>query len=412
MEFRRGGHRTERRRRVLIEEPGARAAAPRQQACDCSRAESTRRYTDAVSRRQPQVIDLIPTRWWTNLLLLALLLLCAAGIEAIYGYVALGQTAFAISELPAIDLSARGSIATWFSSAVFCLCAVYGLLIYQIRRHRADDYRGRYRMWYWVVPLFVLASIDQVADIQGTVWNALCQVTPAGEYTNAESLWSASLVVVTVAVIGRLLIETWSSSLASLLLMISLSCVAMVNASRVGWLQTDAGVWGTITVSSLTMGWQIALLMTLFLYGRHVHREAHGQLRPAPKGRRGKTVRRKHSEGEQEGTASSEAPQGSTVRRAGGRAVRTDPPHTSRKKSSSGPNSSSGAVSSDKNGRSPRKENRRGSTTNTRSGNGCSSPAPSAEEETVRDADEQPSRKLSKAERKRLRKQRRRERET
>ena len=172
MEFRRGGHRDVRRRRALIDEPDtALATASRESSrpsgADASPSEPARRYSDAaLSPRQPRVIDLIPIRRWTNLVLAALLLSGAAGIEALYGHLALENTAFDVSQLPAIDLSERGSVATWFSSAMLAACALFGLLTYQLRRHRVDDYRGRYRMWCWVIPMFLLASVDQVAGVQ------------------------------------------------------------------------------------------------------------------------------------------------------------------------------------------------------------------------------------------------------
>ena len=68
MEFRRGNQRDERRRRVLMEEPGwtedAEGAEP-----PGSPPESSRRYTDAArSVRRCRVSDLIPVRWWAGLL--------------------------------------------------------------------------------------------------------------------------------------------------------------------------------------------------------------------------------------------------------------------------------------------------------------------------------------------------------
>ena len=395
---------------MLIEEPATRKVVPRQQAPVSSSAEPARRYTEAVSQRQPRVIDLIPTRWWTIPLLLVLLLASAAGIETLYGYVALGRTAFVISELPALDLSARGSIATWFSSTLLLTCAVYGLLIYQIRRHRVDDYRGRYRMWHWIVLLFLVASIDQVAGIQQSAWNAICQVAPLSQYPNAESIWAASLMMVTVMIGGRLLFETWGSRLSSLMLMVSLACFALVNASRMGWSLADAGVWRTVTLSSLTMGSHIALLMAVLLYGRHVYREARGQVRSAPKKRRmRRQARSEHSEStEAKVDAAPERSGASTGRRVGGKVVRADPPHTSRTKRSSGTGAPSSTTSSERNRQATRTEKPRGSAA-THSGNGRTMPASCAPEDGAGDVGEQGARKLSKAERKRLRKQRRRE---
>ena len=88
-------------------------------------------------------------------------------------------------------------MATWFSSALLATCAVFGLLTYQLRRHRVDDYRGRYRMWCWVVPLFLLASVDQVAGIQESVRTALLYASGIPDYADAMLVWVASVALIT-----------------------------------------------------------------------------------------------------------------------------------------------------------------------------------------------------------------------
>lgn len=438
MEFRRGGHRGERRRRALIDEPDRPAAASTGSSAKSTGAtvtatEPARRYTDAaLAPRQRRVIDLIPTRRWTNLVLAALILSCAAGVEALYGYLALGHTAFDVRQFPAINLAERGSVATWFSSALLATCAVFGLLVYQIRRYRVDDYRGRYRMWCWVVPVFLLASIDQVAGLQESVRTALLYASGIPGYGDAMLVWVSSVALLAGALGVRLIIEMRASRLASLMILTAVTCFGAVGAAHVGWMLTEASVFRTMALSGLTMGAHIALLLAMFLYARHVHRDACGQLR-APRERRQKVqkvrkrrTRRPEAEqveasGEVEAPAQdgTNAPRRSKVRRQGGKVLRTDPPHTPSSKKEGGNKTRSEAKTRSEGGQSgstagssssaqpARKEKRRVTAdASTTSGKSAASMCEPDDEQVEEDG------KLSKAERKRQRKQRRRERQS
>ena len=117
MEFRRSGNRDERRRRVLMDEAGQQAAGAPAAKDDASvspartAAAPVQAYTEAaLSPRQRRVIDVIPTRRWTILVLLIVALSLVAALESLYGYLALEYTALKVHQIPAIDLARA---ATW-----------------------------------------------------------------------------------------------------------------------------------------------------------------------------------------------------------------------------------------------------------------------------------------------------------
>ena len=66
--------------------------------------------------------------------------------------------------------SAEGLTATWGLSC-FLLAAVFAAVTRTIRRHRLDDHRGRYRSWGWMSVLFAIAAasfvlpLDQLAKV-------------------------------------------------------------------------------------------------------------------------------------------------------------------------------------------------------------------------------------------------------
>jgi len=246
-------------------------------------------YADAARPAcQPHVVDMIPTRFSTIITLSALALSCAAGLEALYGHVALGQSDFRIAQLPAIHLGAPGSVACWLSAVLLLAAAMYGVLIYLIRRHRQDDYRGRYRMWCWVVIALVVASIDQVADLQGTVRAAALQWAGIPDYADAMLIWTGGVAVVVGALGIWLAVEMRACRLALGAFTLAMACYTLIAIIRLGWLWGDASVFRTMIVSGLTLGGHVAVFTTTCLYARHVHRDASapGGLEETPPRRR------------------------------------------------------------------------------------------------------------------------------
>ena len=371
--------------------------------------ESVRRYTDAaLSPRQPKVIDLIPARRWTNLVLCSLMLSCAAALEALYGYVALGYIPVEVSQLPAIDLASPGNIATWFCSALLASCGVMGVLTYQIRRHRVDDYRGRYRMWYWMVAVMLLASVDRVAGVQETVRIALLYAAGIPDYADALLVWNTTMAVIVAAIVVRLALEMRASRLATLCLLVSLACLGVVLSARLEWCLVDGGVFRHMAMSGLTMGGHIALFMATCLYARHVHRDACGQVACGKFTRRDKVKKRRRSQDVSGATLTSETQpaQSAADRRLAGKLRRQDAAHVSQaartEQASATPATSNGSVV-----RPARKEKRRVPAQAAVAGS-------ASPKKTLCAPDEdhvEERQKLSKAERKRLRRQRRQDRQ-
>src|SRR5205823_14278964 len=61
--------------------------------------------------------------------------------------------------IAAFDLDGEGSLGAGFSAALLALSGVTAVLIYTLRRHRLDDYRGRYRLWLWAAMCWFVMSM-------------------------------------------------------------------------------------------------------------------------------------------------------------------------------------------------------------------------------------------------------------
>ena len=286
MEFRRNSHSDERRRRVLIEETGLNLpdSLPTPRKGDGSgraSAEPVKTYTEAaLSPCRHRIVVLIPTRRWTILLLALLAISIATGLEALYGNVALGYTSLRINQVLAVDLGAPGNVGDWFSGCLLWAAAGLGILTYLIRRHRVDDYRGRYRIWCWMVPLLVIASLNQVSDLQTSLRTALLVLAGIPDYPDAALIWSAALAVVTTVVAVRLAIEMRACRLAVASLVAAVACYATRQAAELDWILEVPGVFRVMAVAGLMLIGNIHLFLALCLYSRHVYRDARGEVAP------------------------------------------------------------------------------------------------------------------------------------
>src|SRR4051812_682669 len=140
--------RHDRRRRVLKDDLlSASAARTAHRVAPASDAEDAPRYSDAAGvENHPQVTDFVPRRYGT----IAMLMFFGAALTAASAaahYFVLPILASQGMDTAAFDLGARGSLASWTAAVVLFVASGFCVMTYSLRRHRIDDFRGRYRVW-------------------------------------------------------------------------------------------------------------------------------------------------------------------------------------------------------------------------------------------------------------------------
>ena len=178
--------RTGRRRRVLNEEAltaSALGIAARTSVQDAMPPGDTPRYgAGANIENHPQVTDFVPRRYrLIALVLFGALALAACGELATVYAAQLSQWAEVISA-EEVAATLGSGLLSWTSVVVLLVASCYARLIYSLRRHRVDDSRGRYRIWRLASWLGVALSLNAligahalVARIAGhfTGWSVL-----------------------------------------------------------------------------------------------------------------------------------------------------------------------------------------------------------------------------------------------
>ncbi|MDA1050292.1 MAG: hypothetical protein O3C40_07405 [Planctomycetota bacterium] len=283
MQFRQSGQGDERRRRVFRDE---RLAAPGREASEADDSRQNREDADdrvypdaALAQRQTPITSLLPQRALT---LVALLLgggFAIAGIELLYARLLVGLPESLHASLAVFDLTARGNIAHWFASLTLVIGAATSMLVYLIRRHRLDDYRGRYRMWQWATACFMIGSFDAATGARAIFQPAMIQLTGT-KLLGDGAVWSVLLtgIAVTTCLI-RLAIEVKGSRLAA-------SFLGLAAGSYVGCVVTNfhpalnaAELARVIASSATLLAGHFCLVYSVALYGRHVYQEAQGTRR-------------------------------------------------------------------------------------------------------------------------------------
>lgn len=334
MEFRRSGSADERRRKVLLDEPtAARMLAP-----SVDQPKNTAKRSDAIVRAyavaardeaETRIADLIPTRP-LGVVVFALLGLCAvAAVELAYTFLPDWYAVFGARGSELLDVASRASLAAWLSSVLLGASGLAALLVYAIRRHKMDDYRGRYRLWLWCAAALVLASINAVAGL-----HEMCEIVAVELIGRALLARGPAWAMAGIGLVGLILglfvlVDAWRSRVCA-------AAIGIVGLSygAAAWLALFAPPLLTMAAvmiaSSVTLVAHLALLVALLLYARHVLLESRGLIKSKPKKKRTpkpKPARKpvKENKPAEADDAEDDSPEPQVKRTE--RIVKIDPPH-------------------------------------------------------------------------------------
>ena len=278
MDFRRNGQLDGRRRRVLMDTSSS-GGIEKDEAKPASGGGRgpVRAYAAAVlDERQPRLTDLIPKRAFVLLMLALVGLTTIASIEAVY--IHLYDTLSRGTALPGIDLAQRGNVANWFSSLLLAAGSAAALVIYSIRLHRVDDYRGRYRVWLWTSTALLLGSVHVVTGLHESV-NALCLHLSGMSRAGAGNfLWLGVYGIVLGGVGLWLAVELWPSLEAFGAFAATGTLCVLALVAEAGLLPLEGQLLSTVVQTSVVMLTHGTLAYSLALYARHVYLDAEGRL--------------------------------------------------------------------------------------------------------------------------------------
>ncbi len=266
----------QRRRRLLRDE--SQGPAPDAGPSGAGRpgaARTSRNYTDAArGDGQPRITDLIPRRPWSLLVIHLGALTVVGGLLPLHVLHTGWGGWLSRADRASLDLTSSGSLASWFSAVALVGGAGYALVIYSIRRHKVDDYRGRYALWLWAVIACLVASIDATTGLHRIVRGVLIAWTGAPLFGDG-SIWWLSLAWITCGLVGvRVLLDMRRCAIACTALVAASLCYAAATWSYLGFMRLIDDSVAIMLQSGLALLAHVLVLFTFLVYGRYVFRDA------------------------------------------------------------------------------------------------------------------------------------------
>lgn len=281
----RSGNSASRRRRVLREDVATgegEPAAPRRKTR--IRIDAAHYPEAAHPHRQPRLADLLPTKWWS------LGLSAGAGVVVatilLSGFAYRSTLAAVIGEeaIRPLDLTVRGNLADWFASWTLLTAALVAGIVYSLRRHRTDDYRGRYRAWLWTAVALLLGAMDAACGFHQSLSGAVVALTGIAVCGKGAFWWLLAEGLTLVAVSAAMGREYFRCRLSLATLSLALLAYAGLGAATVYRLDVVGSTNAWLMQEGFRLFGHLLLALSTLLYARHVLREVQGL---------SKTVRRK-----------------------------------------------------------------------------------------------------------------------
>lgn len=263
--------RHERRRRVMIDESVAGAAGT-----DKKRANGRPKAYGAGAQReqQPRLIDLVPRRYLTITLLGLLGAIVIGLLELAYARLPQLAGVIASEDLTVFDLTDRRSLANCYRVLLVLLASGVALLVYSLRRHRIDDYHGRYRIWLWTALAGLTLAVHQATGALNVVRSLFFASIRRFELP-AQNLWLALCATALLILAVRLTLEIRRCRFAMLTF---LGGAALLISAATTLPQQIGGssIEGVLIRAGAQMAGNLLMLLGAGLYARHVVREVEG----------------------------------------------------------------------------------------------------------------------------------------
>lgn len=272
--------RSDRRRRVLNEDvlsASSSHAVLRAAQADRTGGDEAPRYSDAAGvENHPQITDFVPRRHRTFAVLIFGGIVIVAGLAVLNYFAYAVANTFNMPNTGPIELAAAGSLGTWFAAITLFVASAACMLVYSIRRHRIDDYRGRYRTWFAASIACLLGSANSVVAVHHVLASLLSHHTGWFALRGGAAWWLAIAGLPLMWITVRSLLDARECRLAATLLSGAVACFTAALVSYLGYLPfADLQIEPIVTGGLALLGdW--LLLVGVVAYARFVILDAQG----------------------------------------------------------------------------------------------------------------------------------------
>ncbi len=224
----------------------------------------------------PQVTDFVPRRYRTIALVVAMgvLLTTTAGTLAYFAQDLSRMLQVVSAE--AIRSQFSAGIVAWTSSIVLLLTACFARVLFSLRRHRVADYRGRYRVWRMAAWASVALSINAVVGVHTLAATLLTHFTGWNPLAIPAIWWLAPAALLGSWLLVKLTRDVSECRTALAANLLGIGCFAIAAAAVLGWApESLASMPNLLTTSIPLLGFTLLLAGTM-LYARYVVLDVQG----------------------------------------------------------------------------------------------------------------------------------------
>ena len=197
------------------------------------------------------------------------------GLEALYVWMPDLAPMTTDGQVAAFDLDGEGSLAVWFSSVTLLLSGLLAVPIYTIRRHKTNDYQGYYRVWLWAALCCLVMSIDETSSLHEGFKEMMTRITGARLYGDGSVWWIIPYFFALGAIGSRLLVDMRCCRLSSAALV---TTGVFYAGAVVAQVFSDGLARAVMLEEGAEMLGNLFLLLAAGLHARHVLLDAEGLL--------------------------------------------------------------------------------------------------------------------------------------
>jgi hypothetical protein len=252
---------------------------------------------EALPEHQPSLATLLPVSLGGFTLAavgMLLALAAAVGVGAwetvvnrpLFGTNATRFAATLAAARQCIDVRSLLSCGGWLAQVALAVATATALVVRQMRRHRRDDYRGRYRAWGWLAVLFTITACAGQVPLGGLVAAVASDATGITLGPDGMGWWvlTAGLLYATVGLWAVLPLHERTATGAWLVL----SLAAWAAAAACGWVvkspQMQPRLVHLVAGNVCWMAGGVLAAIAMLAAARSVLREVRGLSgRPAPR---------------------------------------------------------------------------------------------------------------------------------
>lgn len=235
------------------------------------------RYSEAAGvEHHPQITDFIPRRYRTIATVVFAGAAVTSALSAFEFFILPRPTMQSLPNAGTLGVSGAGGFASWISAVLLLIASITCAITYSIRRHRIDDFRGRYRVWRGATLACLMMSAISVTGLHHFIAAGMTHLAGWSALRDGAVWWFA-LPGLPMSWVGiRALLDARDCRLATSLLLAAVICYAAAAITFLGVVPLANPQVQTIAVGASILMGHWFLLAGVISYARYVILDAQG----------------------------------------------------------------------------------------------------------------------------------------